>query len=46
MFHVHLHVFPRFENDGFGLKFGPDYGTKAERAELDRIAAQLRSAIA
>jgi len=45
VFHVHLHVFPRFESDGFGLRFGPEYGKKAARAELDRIAAEIRRAL-
>jgi histidine triad (HIT) family protein len=45
VFHVHLHVFPRFENDGFGLRFGPEYGKRAARADLDRISAQIRKAI-
>jgi histidine triad (HIT) family protein len=25
IFHVHLHVFPRYAGDGFGLRFPPDY---------------------
>ena len=45
VFHVHLHVFPRFENDRFGLRFGPEYGKRAARADLDRISAQIRKAI-
>ena len=45
VFHVHLHVFPRFENDGFGLRFGPEYGKRAARADLDRLSAQIRKAI-
>jgi diadenosine tetraphosphate (Ap4A) HIT family hydrolase len=24
VFHVHLHVIPRFSADGFGFQFGPD----------------------
>jgi histidine triad (HIT) family protein len=28
VFHVHLHVIPRFKGDGFGLKFGANYGFK------------------
>ena len=40
--HVHLHVLPRFEGDDFGLKFGPDYGKRPDRSELDRIAADVK----
>jgi histidine triad (HIT) family protein len=46
IFHVHLHVFPRYRGDGFGLTFGPGYATRPPRAELDRIAATLRAIIA
>jgi histidine triad (HIT) family protein len=42
VFHVHLHVFPRFRGDGFGLKFSPEYYTRRpERSALDEIAARL-----
>jgi histidine triad (HIT) family protein len=42
VFHVHLHVFPRFRGDGFGLKFAPEYYTRRpERSQLDEIAATL-----
>ena len=44
IFHVHLHVFPRFEGDGVGLRMGPRYGTMPAREELDRIAASIRAA--
>ena len=41
--HVHLHVFPRFRDDGFGLKFSPEYYTRRPpRPELDDVAATLR----
>jgi histidine triad (HIT) family protein len=43
--HVHLHVFPRFRGDGFGLRFGPDYTTRPPRAALEDAASQLRSAL-
>jgi histidine triad (HIT) family protein len=37
IFHVHLHVIPRFRGDGFGLKFGSSYGKRPERkAGYDR----------
>ena len=45
VFHVHLHVFPRYEGDGFGLRFNPDYFTKPERVELDRIAQDIQRAL-
>lgn len=39
--HVHLHVFPRYEGDGFGLQFGPDYSERPEGSELEEAAAQI-----
>jgi histidine triad (HIT) family protein len=45
IFHVHLHVFPRFDGDGFGLTFGPTYFHKPARNELDEIAQKIRSAL-
>jgi histidine triad (HIT) family protein len=41
VFHVHLHVIARFDGDGFGLRFPPDYRVR-ERAELDGAAANVR----
>ncbi|HJS30058.1 MAG TPA: HIT family protein [Anaerolineales bacterium] len=43
VFHIHLHVVPRFEGDGFGLKFGPNYANLPTRQELDRAAGNLRA---
>lgn len=45
IFHVHLHVVPRFRGDGFGIKFGPNYGLKPERKKLDEIAEKIRTSI-
>jgi histidine triad (HIT) family protein len=42
IFHTHLHVLPRFPNDGFGLRLPPTYSQRPERKELDEIAATLR----
>ncbi len=41
VFHVHLHVIPRYEGDGFGLRLPDDYSIRP-RAELDETAAALR----
>jgi methylmalonyl-CoA epimerase len=46
VFHVHLHVFPRFTGDGFRLKHGPDYNTLPSRDSLDAVAKRIRSALA
>jgi histidine triad (HIT) family protein len=43
VFHVHLHVIPRYEGDGFGLRFPPDYSVRP-REELDEAAAAIRGA--
>src|SRR5688500_9546529 len=45
IFHVHLHVFPRYRQDGFGLRFGPNYETRPPRTELERAAALIRGAL-
>jgi len=45
VFHVHLHVIPRTEGDGFGLKFGAEYGKPPERSELERTAGQIQEAL-
>ena len=45
VFHVHLHVLPRYTGDGFGLRFGPEYGNRPSRAELDGIAGKIRRAL-
>ena len=45
VFHVHMHVIPRFAGDGFGIRAGPDYGRQAGREELEAIAAKIRSAM-
>ena len=42
VFHVHLHVIPRYKGDGFGFSFGPDYENLPPRAELDEAAHQIR----
>jgi histidine triad (HIT) family protein len=41
VFHVHLHVIPRHEGDGFRLRLPPDYSIRP-RTELDEAAAALR----
>lgn len=42
VFHFHLHVFPRYEGDGFGIE--ADWSNKPPRSELDRTAGLIRQA--
>jgi histidine triad (HIT) family protein len=44
VFHVHLHVMPRFRGDGFGLRFGPDY-VERSREELEQSAGSILRAL-
>jgi len=45
VFHVHLHVIPRYASDGFGFRFGPHYGNRPYRAELDMMAEAIHNAL-
>jgi len=45
VFHVHLHVIPRYGGDGFGFRFGPNYNRLPERSRLDQVAADIRRAM-
>jgi len=42
VFHVHLHVIPRFADDGFGFVFGRNYFQLPKRATLDDVATGIR----
>ena len=46
VFHVHLHVFPRFAGDGFGLRFGPHYQERPGQAMLEEAAEAVRKGLA
>ncbi len=46
VFHTHLHLIPRFKNDGFGFTFPEGYRVDLpEREELDLIASKVKSAL-
>ncbi len=44
VFHAHLHVFPRYEGDGF--KLFADWENNPTRDELEAVGSRLRAAIA
>lgn len=46
IFHVHMHVLPRYQSDGFGLKFPPGWGKRPPREDLDSLAAKIRERLA
>jgi histidine triad (HIT) family protein len=45
VFHVHLHVIPRYWGDGFRLVFPADYYDLPQRSELDQTATNIISAM-
>ncbi|MBM4457345.1 MAG: HIT family protein [Chloroflexi bacterium] len=45
VFHVHLHVMPRFTGDGIRLQVGQSHAIYPPRFELDRLAAEILKAL-
>lgn len=45
IFHVHLHVIPRFQGDGFKMHFSDSYYELPGRASLDELAVRIRQAV-
>jgi histidine triad (HIT) family protein len=43
VFHVHLHLIPRFKGDEFGLRLPPGYPQQAARSDLDANADRIRA---
>ncbi len=43
--HVHLHVIPRFDEDGFGFQFSPRYAELPTWEELEKNAYHLKQAL-
>jgi histidine triad (HIT) family protein len=43
VFHVHLHVFPRFAGDAFRVTLGSTLKNSPTKAELDVIAERLKA---
>jgi len=43
VFHAHLHVFPRYEGDGFRLV--ADWESESSRPELEAVGEQIRIAL-
>ena len=41
VFYLHLHVIPRFEGDGFGMHFPPNYHERPAREDLDTNAEKI-----
>lgn len=45
VFHVHLHVLPRFRDDGFGFRFPASFPSFPPRPELDTLAKRVSKAL-
>ncbi len=45
IFHVHLHVIPRWQGDGSGFRFGGRIGGLPPREELDELAGKIQGRI-
>jgi histidine triad (HIT) family protein len=45
IFHTHLHVFPRFGGDGFGLRFPESYRDLPSREALAAAAVALKAGL-
>ena len=43
--HVHLHVIPRFDGDGFGFRFDDSYFVLPERDNLDEAARKIAQSL-
>jgi diadenosine tetraphosphate (Ap4A) HIT family hydrolase len=45
VWHVHLHVFPRFDGDRHHLRFSPDYFKPVPRQEIEATAEKIRGVL-
>lgn len=43
VFHLHLHILPRYREDTFGLRFPQGYPTEARRGDLDHMAERIKT---
>ncbi|UCE18459.1 MAG: HIT family protein [Gemmatimonadota bacterium] len=43
IFHVHLHIIPRVQGDGFGFKFARGRTPESTRSDLDSVAEKIRA---
>jgi histidine triad (HIT) family protein len=43
VFHVHLHIIPRYRGDGFYMHMPPKYEDETSTEDLERIAAKIEA---
>ncbi len=45
VFHLHLHILPRYHDDTFGLRFPKGYPEEAPRDALEELAVKIRQVV-
>jgi diadenosine tetraphosphate (Ap4A) HIT family hydrolase len=45
VFHVHLHIIPRYRGDGFYLHMPPSYERETDLKDLEKAAGRIRTAL-
>ena len=45
VFHLHLHILPRYDDDTFGLRFPKGYPKEAPREALEELAVKIRQVV-
>lgn len=45
IYHVHLHVIPRIQGDGFGFKFARGRALRSQQSDLDSVAEEIRKVL-
>ncbi len=43
VFHAHLHIIPRYQGDGFGLRFPKSYPQSTSRESLQRVSEEIKA---
>jgi len=45
VFHLHLHILPRYHDDTFGLRFPQGYPEESSREDLEELAEEIKRVV-